>query len=159
MPDRQLTPTPAGGHPAGDNRRINPFFDSKFQQVQSFFFIRHEGRFVKVDFRHILYIEARKNYTRLVLEERPTALVLVTLKQWEKLLPRDLFCRVHRGYIVSIDKILSFDNKYVYLPGEKITIGEQYRCALPDVVTILANEPSRDPVRSVHKDVLSELEL
>lgn len=127
--------------------------------MQSFFFIRHEGRFVKVDFRHILYIEARKNYTRLVLEERPTALVLVTLKQWERLLPRDLFCRVHRGYIVSIDKIVSFDNKYVYLQGEKITIGEQYRNALPDVVTILANEAGREAVRSAHKDVLSELEI
>jgi DNA-binding LytR/AlgR family response regulator len=118
---------------------------------------------MKVDFRHILYIEARKNYTRLVLEERPTALVLVTLKQWEKLLPRDLFCRVHRGYIVSIGKIISFDNKYVYLPGEKITIGEQYRNALPDVVTILANEPSRESavsvVRSVHKEVFSESEV
>jgi DNA-binding LytR/AlgR family response regulator len=114
---------------------------------------------VKVDFRHILYIEARKNYTRLVLEERPTALVLVTLKQWERLLPRDLFCRVHRGYIVSIEKIVSFDNKYVYLPGEKITIGEQYRNALPDVVTILANEQVREAVRGAHKDVLSELEV
>ena len=129
------------------------------QQVQSFFFIRHEGRYTKVDFSSILYIEARKNYTRLVLDEKPTALVLVTLKQWERLLPRDLFCRIHRGYIVSIDKIVSFDNKYVYLQGEKITIGEQYRNALPDAVTILANEPLRDSLRNAHKDVLSELEL
>ena len=114
---------------------------------------------MKVDFRHILYIEARKNYTRLVLEDKPTVLVLVTLKQWERLLPRDLFCRIHRGYIISIDKISSFDNKHVYLGGEKITIGEQYRNALPDAVTILANEPVREHIRSNHKDVLSEMEL
>ena len=114
---------------------------------------------MKVDFRNILYIEARKNYTRLVLDEKPTALVLVTLKQWERLLPRDLFCRVHRGYIVSIEKIQSFDNKFVYLPGEKISIGEQYRNALPDAVTILANEPIREATRAPRKDVLSELEL
>jgi DNA-binding LytR/AlgR family response regulator len=114
---------------------------------------------VKVDFRNILYIEARKNYTRLVLEDRPTSMVLVTLKQWEKLLPRDQFCRIHRGYIVSIEKIMAFDNKYVYLSGEKISIGEQYRNALPDSVTILANEPVREHLRSTHKDVLSELEL
>jgi DNA-binding LytR/AlgR family response regulator len=113
--------------------------------VQSFFFIRHEGRYVKVDFQEILYIEARKNYTRLVMEERATVMVLVTLKQWEKLLPADAFCRVHRGYIVAINKVISFDNKYVYLTGEKICIGEQYRSALPSVVTILANEPA--PVR------------
>lgn len=120
--------------------------------MQSFFFIRHEGRFVKVDFQDILYIEARKNYTRLVMEEKPTILVLVTLKQWGKLLPPELFCRIHRGYIVAIEKILSFDNKYVYLPGEKISIGEQYRNALPLAVTILVNEPSR-------KEVFSELEM
>ena len=120
--------------------------------MQSFFFIRHEGRYVKVDFQEILYIEARKNYTRLVMEERPTVMVLVTLKQWEKLLPRDCFCRVHRGYIVAINKVMSFDNKYVYLAGDKICIGEQYRAALPSAVIILANEPT--PVR---KEVFSGL--
>jgi two-component system LytT family response regulator len=120
--------------------------------VQSFFFIRHEGRYLKVDFQEILYIEAQKNYTRLVMDERPTVMVLVTLKQWEKLLPGDCFCRVHRGYIVAINKVMSFDNKYAYLPGEKICIGEQYKSALPSAVTILANEPA--PVR---KEVFSGL--
>lgn len=120
--------------------------------MQSFFFIRHEGRYVKVDFQEILYIEARKNYTRLVMEERPTVMVLVTLKQWEKLLPGDSFCRVHRGYIVAIGKVMSFDNKYAYLPGEKICIGEQYKSALPSAVTILANEPAL-----VRKEVFSGL--
>jgi DNA-binding LytR/AlgR family response regulator len=114
--------------------------------VQSFFFIRHEGRNVKVDFRDILYIEARKNYTKLVLENRPTMMVLVTLKQWERAIPRELFCRIHRGYIVSVEKVQAFDNKYVYLGAEKISIGEQYRAALPGAVTILANESSRKEV-------------
>ncbi len=136
------------------------YFNAKIvQQVQSFFFIRHEGRYTKVDFSSILYIEARKNYTRLVLDEKPTVLVLVTLKQWERLLPRDLFCRIHRGYIVSIGKIVSFDNRYVYLQGEKITIGEQYRNTLPDAVTILANESLREAISMPHKVVLSELEV
>ena len=125
--------------------------------MQSFFFIRHEGRNVKVDFRQIIYIESRKNYTRLVLEDRPPFLVLVTLKQWDRLLPRDLFCRIHRGYIVAIGKIHSFDNKFVYFPNEKIAIGEQYRNALPDAVIILANELPRESLRN--KDVLSELEF
>jgi DNA-binding LytR/AlgR family response regulator len=111
--------------------------------VQSFFFIRHEGRNVKVDFREILYIEARKNYTRLVMENRPTILVLVTLKHWERVLAAAAFIRIHRGYIVSIEKVQSFDNKYAYLGADKIPIGEQYRLALPGAVTILVNEGSR----------------
>lgn len=105
---------------------------------------------MKVEFQEILYIEARKNYTRLVMEDRPTLMVLVTLKQWERVLPREVYCRVHRGYIVSIEKIQSFDNKYVYLVGEKIPIGEQYRGALPEAVTILVND-------GVRKEVFQEL--
>jgi len=102
---------------------------------------------VKVDFREILYIEARKNYTRLVMEPpRPTIVVLVTLKQWERVLPATAFCRIHRGYIVSIDKVQSFDNKHVYLAGERISIGEQYRGALPAAVTLLVNEGARKEV-------------
>lgn len=119
--------------------------------MQSFFFIRQDGRNVKVDLHNILYIEARKNYTRLVLTDR-SAMVLITLKQWESILPPDLFCRVHRGYIVSIERILSFDNKFVYLPGMNIAIGEQYKHALSSSVTIVASEISR-------KDILSDLEI
>ena len=123
--------------------------------MQSFFFIRQDGRNVKVDFHNILYIEARKNYTRLVMMER-SAMVLITLKQWENILPTELFCRVHRGYIVSIERIISFDNKYVYLPGINITIGEQYRNALPSTVLIVASEP---PVRKEMEEVLSDMEV
>ena len=119
--------------------------------VQSFFFIRQDGRNVKVDLHNILYIEARKNYTRLVMTDR-SAMVLITLKQWESILPPDLFCRVHRGYIISIERIISFDNKFVYLPGMNIAIGDQYKNALPSSVTIVASEPSR-------KDILSDLEI
>ena len=119
--------------------------------MQSFFFIRQDGRNVKVDIHNILYIEARKNYTRLVMTDR-SAMVLITLKQWESILPPELFCRVHRGYIVSIERILSFDNKFVYLPGMNIAIGEQYRNALPSTVTIVASEAPR-------KDILSDFEI
>jgi hypothetical protein len=131
--------------------------------VQSFFFIRQDGRNVKVDFHSIHYIEARKNYTRLVMAER-SAMVLITLKQWENLLPSELFCRVHRGYIVSIERIISFDNKYVYLQGMNIAIGEQYRNVLPSTVMIVANESSRESSRkevieSSRKDALEEMEV
>lgn len=119
--------------------------------MQSFFFIRQDGRNVKVDFHHILYIEARKNYTRLVMLDR-SAMVLITLKQWERILPAELFCRVHRGYIVSIERILSFDNKFAYLPGINIPIGEQYRNALPATVTIVAAELPK-------KEMFSDLEV
>ncbi|MDP4148549.1 MAG: LytTR family DNA-binding domain-containing protein [Bacteroidota bacterium] len=115
--------------------------------MQSFFFIRQDGRNVKVDYHQILYIEARKNYTRLVMTDK-AAMVLITLKQWEKILPPDLFCRIHRGYIVAVERIISFDNRFVYLPGMNIAIGEQYRNALPQMVRIVANEASSRSILS-----------
>ncbi|MHA4806569.1 LytR/AlgR family response regulator transcription factor [Flavitalea flava] len=127
--------------------------------MQSFFFIRQDGRNVKVDFHQILYIEARKNYTRLVMTDR-SAMVLVTLKQWEKILPSDLFCRVHRGYIVSIERIISFDNKFVYLPGMNISIGDQFKNALAETVMIVASEPVRkEEVLSVWESVEHSFEI
>lgn len=104
---------------------------------------------MKVDFHNILYIESRKNYTRLVMKERAT-LLLITLKQWERILPPELFCRVHRGYIVSIEHILSFDNKFVYMPGINISIGDQFKNALAETVTIVASEP---PVKNMLSDL------
>ncbi|HVV06623.1 MAG TPA: LytTR family DNA-binding domain-containing protein [Puia sp.] len=120
--------------------------------MQSFFFIRQDGRNVKVDMHTIVYIEARKNYTRLVMTDR-SAMVLITLKQWESILPQSLFCRVHRGYIVSIERILSFDNKFVYLPGMNIAIGEQYKDELPSKVKIIASEAPKKDI------ILSDLEI
>lgn len=121
---------------------------------------------MKVDFHNIVYIEARKNYTRLVMTDR-SAMVLITLKQWEKLLPSELFCRVHRGYIVSIERIISFDNKFVYLPGMNISIGEQYRYALPSTVMIVGTESIRKEMGmdrkvigiEVDAELLSDIEM
>jgi DNA-binding LytR/AlgR family response regulator len=119
--------------------------------VQSFFFIRQDGRNVKIDMYNIVYIEARKNYTRLVMTDR-SVMVLITLKQWENILPQYQFCRVHRGYIINIERIISFDNKFVYLPGINIAIGEQYKEELPSKVRIIASEAPK-------KDVFSDLEV
>ncbi|HXD77415.1 MAG TPA: LytTR family DNA-binding domain-containing protein [Puia sp.] len=114
--------------------------------MQPFFFIRQEGRNLRVDIQDVLYIESRKNYTRLVMENRPAAMVLVALKHWERILPGELFCRIHRGYIVSIGKVRAFDARFAWLAGEKLPIGEQYRTALPDLVTILSSDTGRKEV-------------
>ena len=87
-----------------------------------------------------------------MLVEKPTLLVPGTLKQWESLLPNDLFCRIHRGYIVSIEKVVAFDRKYVYLPGgENIAIGNQYRNALSDSVAIFTHDPAVSNVGARHE--------
>jgi len=107
--------------------------------MKPFFFIRYAGRYQKVSFADILYIEACKNYCRIVMHNR-VYMILIALKKLEALLPAKDFCRVHRSYVISMDKLMAFDHERAELPGHTIPIGEQFRQALPRRVLILQRE-------------------
>jgi DNA-binding LytR/AlgR family response regulator len=112
--------------------------------TKSFLFIREGRIYRKISFDTLLYVEARQNYTRFV-SAQDSGLAHATLKDWENLLPPAMFCRIHRGFIVSIPQILSFDNRSVWLPGAQLPIGGQYRKALPRKVMLLGAERPREP--------------
>ncbi|NML22852.1 LytTR family transcriptional regulator [Pseudoflavitalea sp. G-6-1-2] len=104
--------------------------------MQTFFFVKEQGRYVRVDFASILFIEARSNYVQIVTGSR-VFMCLVSMRQIEKLLPADSFCRVHRSYIVGISSIQSFDKERIYLDDRMIPIGDRYRSALHRSVTMV----------------------
>lgn len=107
--------------------------------MQDFFFIRNAGKFEKIGFGEILYVEACKNYSKIVTE-RKNYIVLVTMKKVEAALPFHLFCRVHRSFIVSLEKIAAFDNNGVFLASREIPIGDQYRNLLEKRVMIVQRD-------------------
>ena len=104
--------------------------------MQTFFFVKEQGRYVRVDFASILFIEARSNYVQIVTGSR-VFMCLVSMRQIEKLLPADSFCRVHRSYIVGISNIQSFDKERIYMEDRMIPIGDRYRSALHRSVTMV----------------------
>jgi len=79
-----------------------------------------------VDIGDILYAEALKNYVRIATKQK-THLVLLKLSQLDQMLPKDLFCQIHRSYIISIAELTSFDRKAVFLGKHEIPIGNTYR--------------------------------
>src|ERR1700733_1746968 len=107
--------------------------------MQQYLFARQGFRNTKIDLRQIIYIEARRNYTRVVCTQN-TMTTLISLKNWRSFLPADSFCQIHRGFIVSIPYIESFDNKFVWLAKDKLPIGYQFRTALPEKVTLVGPE-------------------
>ena len=109
------------------------------QIMQNFFFIRAAHRYQKIQLGDILYIEACKNYVSVVTEKK-SYMVLVSLKQLERMLPSEQFCRVHRSYIVSLDRADGFDQESVFLNQVMIPVGEQYREKLKNSVQILVSE-------------------
>lgn len=110
--------------------------------MQKFLFVKVDKKFVKLNCVDIIYIEAVKNYIRIVTVEK-IYLLLLNIHQIEKVLTKNQFCRVHRSYIVSIDRVMSFDADFVYLKDKKIPISRHYRNALYESVVVLDSKLNR----------------
>lgn len=88
-------------------------------------FVKTENRYVKVFFSDILYIKGFGDYVKIRLSDSRTILSLQTLNNLESILP-DAFIRIHRSFIVSIDKIDEIERRRVRIGDEIIPIGENY---------------------------------
>lgn len=71
---------------------------------KNYMFVRSERKMVKVFFDEILYIESLKDYVQIKTKSR-NVITKNQISTFENILPANLFLRIHRSYIVSIDKI------------------------------------------------------
>jgi DNA-binding LytR/AlgR family response regulator len=93
-----------------------------------YMFIKGESKnkFLKVNYDDILYVEGLKNYISLFTQQQ-RIVTYQTLRDLETQLPQPPFFRVHKSYIVSIDKIKVIDGNLLYIGDKEIPIGETYR--------------------------------
>lgn len=102
-----------------------------------FFFVKADKKLIKIHFNEILYIEGLKDYV-IIKKETGRVIALQTMKSLESKLPSDLFMRVHRSFIVSIDKIKAvIGNSIEIIEGGKpksIPIGKNYKDELIKIV-------------------------
>jgi two-component system LytT family response regulator len=91
-----------------------------------FIFLNVQKKKVKILFSEILYIESQREYIKLKTTKNEYISKMST-KEIEDLLPADLFKRIHRSFIVSINKIESYTSETVELNGISIPIGRGYR--------------------------------
>jgi two-component system, LytTR family, response regulator len=91
------------------------------------FFVNANYSLVKVKFDEITYIEGLKDYVKIYVTsaDRPV-ITRMTLKGIELKLPAGEFMRVHKSYIVSLDKIQAVRNLRITIGEMAIPIGEQY---------------------------------
>jgi DNA-binding LytR/AlgR family response regulator len=95
-------------------------------QNNSFLYFRADRKMVKVFFNHILFIEAFKDYIKIVTKDKTivTKYVLATLAE---LLPADEFLRIHKSYIVAINKIESYNADSIQIAKHELPIGRLYK--------------------------------
>ena len=99
---------------------------SEQKEKASFIFVKTEYRIEKINFDDILYIEGMKDYLQIHTEHKR----IMTLQNFNNLLkhlPNNDFIRVHKSYVVSINKVDSVERKTISINDTKIPIGETYR--------------------------------
>lgn len=105
--------------------RARPMED---QVSEDFLFLKVEYHLVKIAFDDILFIEGLKDYAKIHLSNNAKPILsLITLKSLEEKLPAKRFMRIHRSFIVSLDKITSITKNSVQVSETSITVGEQYK--------------------------------
>lgn len=85
-----------------------------------------KSKFLKVDHRDILYVQGLKNYVS-VFTPTQRFVTYQSLRDIIELLPQPPFYRVHKSYIVSVNKIRMIDGQTIYIGEQAIPIGESYR--------------------------------
>jgi DNA-binding LytR/AlgR family response regulator len=94
---------------------------------ESFLYFKIDREMVKIILNEILFIESKKEYVKLFLENGKSLLVKQSISSLEKLLSPHRFIRVHRSYIATIEKVSSFSSAYITISDHKIPIGRLYR--------------------------------
>ena len=100
-----------------------------------FIFVKSEYRQIKINFSEILYIEGLKDYVKIYTSSHPRPiLTLMSLKKLEEELPSEQFMRVHRSYIISLEKIEAIERNHVVIKEGFITIAPNYKDILMEYI-------------------------
>lgn len=99
-------------------------------------FIRIDGEWRNISIEHIVYVNGMKDYVMFYLEgEQKPLITHLTMKAVEEMLPSDKFLRIHRSYIVAIDKIRKIDrNDCIYIGNEIIHVPDGYLQTVRDFI-------------------------
>lgn len=114
---------------------VDPSASGKQDQKEDYLFIKADMQVKRINYNDILYVEGLKDYVKLFLETTKTPIVFhATMKTLEEKLPSDRFMRIHRSYIVHLDKIKTIERYRILFNNERIPISKQYKEAFDDFV-------------------------
>ncbi len=89
--------------------RVYDTIEKASKEEKGYIFVKTEYRLERIALDDIIYVEGMGDYRNIRTTSKKT-LTLQTFSELEKLLPKNLFCRVHKSYIVSLNKIVSVEH-------------------------------------------------
>jgi DNA-binding LytR/AlgR family response regulator len=103
---------------------------------KQYFFIKADGKLVKVNYADIKFIEGMKDYLKI---HTTNGMIVThyTMKAMEEQLPSDKFMRVHKSYIIALNAIKAIEGNIIFLDKEKaeVPLGNSFKEALLSVVS------------------------
>ncbi len=124
------------------NKAIDKFKSERTATMSSdseddFFFVKSDKKMMKVYYKDILYIEGLKDYV-IIRTETGRVITLQTMKSLVVKLPSDIFQRIHRSYILNLNKLKAIEGNMVELvekgQTKMIPIGKNYRDELSAII-------------------------
>jgi two-component system LytT family response regulator len=93
---------------------------------KNFIFVKTENRLEKVNLREIIYIEGMGDYRRIHTVQK-RIMTLQTFNEFEKQIPSNIVCRVHKSLMISLDKIESIEKDQIKIGERSFPISETYK--------------------------------
>lgn len=96
------------------------------ESKKGYFFVKNGSVTQKINFDDILFVEGMKDYLR-IWTTKEKVMTLLSFKKLQEALPAKGFKRIHKSYVVSIDKIESIERSHITIAGQILPISESYR--------------------------------
>jgi two-component system, LytTR family, response regulator LytT len=95
---------------------------------EKFLFLKSEYKIIRINFDDILYIEGLKDYVKVFLKNEPRPVLSInSLKTLEAKLPASRFMRVHRSFIVNLDRVETIERFRIVFGKVYIPVSDQYK--------------------------------
>lgn len=109
--------------------RVQPTNASNATPIKSRLFLKGDKKYHQIHLEDILYIEAFGNYTKVYLKDE-MIISHEKISSFENLIPQENFLRVHKSFIVAIDKIKLIEGNRIIIKDHKIPIGQTYKSSI-----------------------------
>lgn len=106
--------------------RISPSQPATGTAKPDYIFVKSEYRIIRIELKDILYFESLRDYVAIHTISAGKILTLQSLRSFEEALDGKDFLRIHKSYIIAIDKISSIERKRVVIQETYLPVGETY---------------------------------
>lgn len=98
----------------------------KHKTEAQYLFVRADYSLIKIDIGSINYIEGYDDYLKIHIQDQKPVITRMTIKTILEKLPENKFLRIHRSYIIPVDKVNSIRNKIVSIGDTRLPLGNSF---------------------------------